>query len=270
MVVFGALLGVQTGRKVEVFNSFELIFEPGATPEAPMVMDPTYLKEKAEQLKKVFKELDLVGWYTTGGALTQNHVAIHEIMGSDPTVNNEAPLFMLLNPHPSRAERDLPIDFYESIREMAGDQQKTLFIESAYTLASEEAERIGVDHVAKVKASAAADTTSEVTTALSPQHSALDMLYTRISIIRDYLKAVKAGELPENHEVLRQISGLTSRLPIGDDEADAGHGAKDTNDVLLIAYLATITKGCSAMNEMLGKLSVVHDKSTMRRHKAFY
>ena len=47
--VFGALLGVQTGRKVEVFNSFELIFNPGATPEAPMVMDPVYLKDKAEQ-----------------------------------------------------------------------------------------------------------------------------------------------------------------------------------------------------------------------------
>jgi len=235
-----------------------------------MVMDAEYLKEKAEQLKKVFKELDLVGWYTTGPTLTENHVAIHEVMGADPTIDNEAPLFMILNPHPSPAAREIPLQFYESIREMAGDQQKTLFIESTYTLASEEAERIGVDHVAKVKASAAADSTSEVTNALSPQHSALDMLYSRISIIRDYLKAVKAGELPENHEVLRQISGLTSRLPIGDDEADAGHGAKDTNDVLLIAYLASITKGCSAMNEMLGKLSVVHDKSSMRRHKAFY
>ena len=29
----------------------------------------------------------------------------------------------------------------------------------------------------------------------------------------------QAGELPENHDVLRQISGLTSRFPIGEDEA---------------------------------------------------
>ena len=40
-------------------------------------------------MKKVFKELDLVGWYTTGPKLTQNHVAIHEVMGSDPTIDNE-------------------------------------------------------------------------------------------------------------------------------------------------------------------------------------
>ena len=73
---------------------------------------------------------------------------------------------MLLNPHPSRAERDLPIDFYESIREMAGDQQKTLFIESSYTLASEEAERIGVDHV-----SGATNNNSKVNTDQTDLHT---------------------------------------------------------------------------------------------------
>ena len=35
--------------------------------------------------------------------------------------------------------RDLPIQFYESIKEQVGDRQETRFIETDYTLASEEA-----------------------------------------------------------------------------------------------------------------------------------
>ena len=51
---------------------------------------------------------------------------------------------MLLNTAPSAAMRELPLQFFESIIEIgAEDQQKMLFVDSGYTLATEEAERIG-------------------------------------------------------------------------------------------------------------------------------
>jgi len=42
--------------------------------------------------------------------------------------------------------------------------------------------------------------------------------------------------------------------------------------VLLVSYLATITKGCSALNEMLGKMSMAYEKSGggMRGRRSFF
>ncbi|XP_028911372.1 protein canopy homolog 4 [Ornithorhynchus anatinus] len=62
--VIGALIGRQEGRNIEVMNSFELLSH---TVEEKIVIDKEYYYTKEEQFKQVFKELEFLGWYTTGG-----------------------------------------------------------------------------------------------------------------------------------------------------------------------------------------------------------
>ena len=88
-------------------------------------MDAIAVVQPPRKRQKVFPTLDLLGWYTTGATLGAHHVAIHEVMSADPTMDNDTPLFMLLNTNPSPTERELPIQFYESIKEMEGDHHKT-------------------------------------------------------------------------------------------------------------------------------------------------
>lgn len=222
-----------------------------------------YLVKKIAQFEQVFPKLSLLGWYTNGAEVTAEHMKVHmEVLPF-----NETPLFLLLDSNPSAAARELPLKMHESLVTPDG---KMTFVNTTYTLASLEAERIGVDHVAKVKATSTATSASEVTEHLGSQHSAVDMLYQRIKVIRSYLFAVKAGELPRDHELLRQVSGLCSRLPIAADEDGGKSFVMQSNDVLLVSHLATITKGCNAMNEMLGKLAIVHDKGGMRRHRSWF
>lgn len=275
-IVFGALLGTMEERVAEVFNSFELIFEEDPATGHCTKMDAEYLEKKFAQMQELFAvgtfpSLNLLGWYTTGPALTPQHVMIQETIAANATMDNETPLFLLLNTAPGPGARDLPIQFYESIKEQVGDTNETRFIETDYTLASEEAERIGVDHVAKVKGSSASKA-SEVTIAMSAQHSALDMLHQRIRVLKNYLQEVKAGTLPPDHRILREMMGLCSRLPIETSDVEGGHTVKDTNDVLLVSYLATVTKGCSALNEMLSKMPMAYEKSGggMRGRRNFF
>ena len=44
----------------------------------------------------------------------------------------------------------LPVSVYESVIDLINGEATMLFIELQYTLATEEAERIGVDHVARM------------------------------------------------------------------------------------------------------------------------
>ena len=40
------------------------------------------------------------------------------------------------------------------------------------------------------------------------------MLTSRVALIRDYIKAVEAGELTYNHDIIREAQALIARLPV--------------------------------------------------------
>jgi COP9 signalosome complex subunit 6 len=92
--------------------------------------------------------MDFLGWYTTGDAPTDKDLEVHRQF----VEYNESPVFLKLNPTAS-VGGDLPITVYESVIDLVGGEATMLFIDLPYTLATEEAERIGVDHVARMTAS---------------------------------------------------------------------------------------------------------------------
>lgn len=49
---------------------------------------------------------------------------------------------------------------------------------------------------------------------LTAQHSAIKMLHSRVKLVLEYVRAVQAGKLPINHEVLREAHSLSHRLPV--------------------------------------------------------
>lgn len=110
LTVFGALLGKQDGRSIEILNSFELQFDQI---DDDVVINLEYYRAKEEQceftlqifliwftncvmqflhhcflckifslqfitVRQVFKDLDFFGWYTTGGSPSINDVKVHK------------------------------------------------------------------------------------------------------------------------------------------------------------------------------------------------
>lgn len=99
--VFGALIGKQTGRDMEIMNSFELNYKMEAD---NFVVDKDFYYQKEEQFKQVFPDLDFLGWYTTSNSTcdkpTSKDIHVHKQICEI----NESPIFLKLNPFVS-AER---------------------------------------------------------------------------------------------------------------------------------------------------------------------
>ena len=92
-LVFGALLGVQKGRQVEISNSFELAVD---IVNDSAVLDKEYFSVKEEQcmysitliqgnnihrlyiVKQVFSSLEVLGWYTNGTLPVEDDTKFHE------------------------------------------------------------------------------------------------------------------------------------------------------------------------------------------------
>ncbi|XP_053404480.1 COP9 signalosome complex subunit 6-like isoform X2 [Mercenaria mercenaria] len=253
--VIGAVIGKQTGRNIEVMNSFELLFD---IVDGQIVIDMDYYNTKEEQFKQVFSEMDFLGWYTTGDDPTNSDIHVHRQICSI----NESPVLLKMNP--MARNQDLPVAIYESVIDLVNGEATMLFVELHYTLATEEAERIGVDHVARMST---ADTgeASSVAEQLIAQHSAIKMLHSRVKLILEYIKAVEAGEIPKNLDILREAYSLCYRLPVLNTDKFKEDFFTQCNDVCLMAYLGTITKGCNTVNQFVNKFNVIHDRHSMGR-----
>ncbi|XP_046568887.1 LOW QUALITY PROTEIN: COP9 signalosome complex subunit 6-like [Haliotis rubra] len=253
MQVLGALIGQQKGRNIEVMNSFELVFD---VVEGNIIINMDYYNTKEEQFKQVFSEMDFLGWYTTGDLPSESDIRVH---GQICQIN-ESPVLMKLNPLARNS--DLPVSIYESVIDLVNREATMLFVELSYTLATEEAERIGVDHVARMSSS---DTGESSTEHLIAQHSSIKMLHSRVKLILEYVKAVQAGEIPKNHDVLREAYSLCYRLPVLNTTRFKEDFYNQHNDVCLMAYLGSMTKGCNTMNQFVNKFNVLYDRQGMGR-----
>lgn len=254
--VYGALIGKQNGRDIEIMNSFELDY---STIDGQVVIDREYYNQKEEQFKQVFSDMDFLGWYSTGDGPTAAEISIHRQI----TEINESPLFLQLSPGGGNYT-ELPLYLYESVIDMVEGQARILFVKLPYTLSTEEAERIGLDHVARI-VSGNESTSSKTADQLSAQHSAIKMLAGRVKLILEYVKAVEKGELPMNHEVMRQIRALTHRLPVLEPERFQDDFFTQSNDVALMTLLGTVMKSANSLNQFVNKFNVVYQRQGLGR-----
>lgn len=95
--------------------------------------------------------MDFLGWYTTGDTPTSADIHVQQQICEI----NESPLLLKLNP--AAKTTDLPVACFESIIDLVNGETKMFFVNLPYVLATEEAERIGVDHVARVSSADAVE-----------------------------------------------------------------------------------------------------------------
>ncbi|KAI8075409.1 putative COP9 signalosome, subunit CSN6 [Gilbertella persicaria] len=252
--MYGALLASQSGRDIDIINSFEL-----ASQQDPhVILDKSFLLYKLEQLKQVFPTLDFMGWYSLGSTPSETDLRLHEQF----LQLNESALFLQLDPNTlttSGGVKEFPVDIYESIMDIVNERTRLAFIKADYKVETGEAERIAVDHVAKPSSSSAeTGLGSTLISHLTTQRNAIAMLHTRIQFLLQYLEDIASGVMPMDHDVVRQISSLCKRSPILEKKAFEEQFTTEYNDVLLVAYLASITKGLNTVNDLVDKFNLVH------------
>ncbi|XP_056164377.1 COP9 signalosome complex subunit 6a-like isoform X1 [Syzygium oleosum] len=266
--VYGCVIGVQRGRTVEIFNSFELLCDP-----ATDSLDRAFLDKKQELYKKVFPNFYVLGWYSTGSDAEESDMHIHKALMDI----NESPVYVLLNPAINHAQKDLPVTIYESdfplywmvihttveLHVIDGIPQ-LIFVRASYTIETVEAERISVDHVAHLKPSDGGTAATQLAAHLTGIHSAIKMLNSRVRVLHHYLLAMQKGEIPCENSLLRQVSSLLRRLPAIESGKFQDDFLMEYNDTLLITYLAMLTNCSSTMNELIDKFNTAYDRHSRR------
>ncbi|KAL7752291.1 hypothetical protein RI367_002337 [Sorochytrium milnesiophthora] len=232
--VYGALLGTQSGRSIEIFNSFEI----NVSGERELTVNKELFITRQEQYKQVFPTYHFLGWYRSSfEAPAESDMALHKQL----LEFNESPIYvqMLCGDAMLARSSALPIRLYETMMHVGTGAMR--FVEAGLKIETAEAERIAVESVAKEEARNA-DIGSSAIVHLTSQKNALQMMRTRINVLTQYVEQVAAGTLPLDHNIMREIANLVSRLPDMSSEAFSKQIYEEYNGVLLTTYLSLFTK----------------------------
>ncbi|EGG12336.1 uncharacterized protein MELLADRAFT_101852 [Melampsora larici-populina 98AG31] len=266
--IYGALIGTQIGRKLEIVNSFEILIQDE-------VVDQSFMTTRQEQFKQVFPTLDLLGWYTIGQKPTINHLNIQIQLTSFFELNS--PLLVLYsnsstpttNNHKEieDSNKDIPIEIFEFLnldsnhQQPSSSEEQSNYLKCNYTVETSEAERIAVDYIAKPNLGNSKE--NALIANLTTQRNAIKMLHLRLESILDYLNLIiettnqtsnPNDQDLNHHEILRQISSLLSSLPKANDHHEfVQEYSKENNDALLTHYLTTQTKSINQSNQLIDK-----------------
>eukprot|EP00899_Mesostigma_viride_P024843 jgi/Mesvir1/5543/Mv25096-RA.2 len=253
--VIGCLLGAQAGRTVDISNSFELIYK---IVDNAVVVDRDFLQKKEAQYKKVFPKLDIVGWYSTGHRVQPDDLPIHRLM----TERNENPVYLLLDPSGATGGGNvggsLPVTLYESEVHLVDNVPSMTFVKVGYSVATVEAERIAIEHVAHILPQGGKGSkSSQMTSHLTSMHTATKMLHARLKVLHGYLNQ---GQAKFDHSIMRQVASLVCHLPSIDSAKFQEDYMVEYNDTLLATYLASMTRGANLISDFVDKFSVAYDK----------
>jgi len=239
--VVGALLGTQNGREVEIVNSFELAMEGDG-----VTIDSGFFVARKEQYKQVFPSLEFIGWYTVAPHPTAQHIALHEQF----TSYSSTPLLLMLQPSSVFVSdaQSLPFKAYEPTIEIRDRKTRSVFVEASYTVETGEAERIAVDWTAKGGSGG-----TSLESHLQAQRAAVKMLHDRILLLVKYVTDVVAGSAQKDHATLRSLSALIASLPASENKEFRKEFDTEYEDVQLTAYLSSLTKSASILNDLVDR-----------------
>ncbi|GAA50831.1 26S proteasome regulatory subunit N8 [Clonorchis sinensis] len=243
--VVGVLLGEQRGTTLDVSNCFAVPFEEDKSDSNVWFLDHDYLENMFSMFEKVNARERIVGWYHSGPKLCANDITINELF------RKFAPNSVLVVVDVRRKESDgLPTEAYTAVDEVHDDGSPTTktFDRLHSQIGAEEAEEVGIEHLLRdIK-----DTTmGPLSQRIGAQLDGLSGLLRHLREIGSYLELVATNQLPINHNVIYQLQDMFNLLPDLrlHDMVRAVH--VNTNDQMLIIYVAAIMRAILALHDLI-------------------
>lgn len=291
--VIGILLGSHHGRVIEICHSVELT--AGKRKDGSVEIDKSFMQNRLEQYNQIFGQYVVVGWYSTGDRVSADDLRLHEEVFS---VMNEDPVLLMMNTKKNTngfprngagssamqtdgagqqvsAEAHQPgtLTTYHLELKVIDNNPTKVFVAVPHHFASEDSERIAVDHVMRHAVPGGDHGTSSTALHLSNMRGSIKMLHDRLQLIVTFLEATAKGDIPIDHDLLRQVSAVCGRLPALDCQEFSDAFATEKSDSLVVSYLSGLTKMVCSLNDTLDKISRLNigapNAGPARRRSAF-
>ncbi|XP_058877645.1 eukaryotic translation initiation factor 3 subunit F-like [Acipenser ruthenus] len=239
--VIGTLLGTVEKHTVEVTNCFSV---PHNESEDEVAVDMEFAKNMYELHKKVSPSEVIVGWYATGFDITEHSVLIHEYYSREA----QNPIHLTVD----TALQSSRMNIRAYVSAQMGVPSKTvgvMFSPLTVKYAYFDTERIGVDLLQRTRTSPSRS--KGLTTDLEQVGSAAARIQDMLTTVLSYTEDVLSGKVTPDNTVGRFLMDLVNKVPKITAEDFESMLNSNINDLLMVTYLANLTRAQIALNEKL-------------------
>ncbi|KAF7725937.1 hypothetical protein EC973_009174 [Apophysomyces ossiformis] len=248
--VVGALLGVRSddGSEIEIRNTFSMIYTEESN---ELMVDKEHYRNMHDLHQRVNPEETVLGWYAVGERLTPTDTPIHSIFAQDTAPFH--PIHVIFDTEALFKSIDLGLQAYASapigFSTKPGDY---MFLPVSCDMKYLDAERSGLEMLASAKSS---DTrTAHLLSDMDHLEVSVAKLQEMLERISKYVDDVVAGKEEANNAIGRYIMDTVSVVPKVDTGAFEKMFNSHLQDLLMVVYLANMTRTQLSIAERLNLL----------------
>ncbi|KAF7640071.1 MPN domain-containing protein [Meloidogyne graminicola] len=263
-IVCGALLGKQSSKDIEIWNSFEL---RSSFVDNQLILDEEYFVQRNLLFKETFADFEFLGFYVSG-----NHEQIIEddIRLQRQALNyTESPFLLKFNVFSPVVSDKVSISVFESTFDPV-NENNLLFHPINVKIVSEMAEQIGLDHVARYsKTNAVSEST--ISKQMGAQFGAINTFIQGITIAKAYVKAVQNGQLESDAYILKEINKLCFKLSVHSEKSknQCSRDNLQNSDHKLLVLLSAFCSVQGSMYQLIDKVNILSREYGHRERSSF-
>ncbi|KAI9023804.1 maintenance of mitochondrial structure and function-domain-containing protein [Phycomyces nitens] len=246
----GALLGVRSddGSEVEIRNSFGVIYTEESS---EIVVDKEHYRNMYELHQRVNPEEVILGWYTSGTGLSPAISPIHSTFAPDTAPFN--PLHVTFDTESLIKSDGLGVHAYTSAPVgFSASSGASIFLPVQCDIKYLDAERSGLDMLASAKSTETRS--ASLLSDMDHLEVAVNKLQEMLERISRYVDSVVEGKEKPNNAIGRYIMDTVSVVPKVDTTAFEKMFNSHLQDLLMVVYLANMTRTQLSITEKLNLL----------------
>uniref|UniRef100_A0A8W8KR26 Eukaryotic translation initiation factor 3 subunit F n=3 Tax=Magallana gigas TaxID=29159 RepID=A0A8W8KR26_MAGGI len=248
--VIGTLLGNGSFDKgvVDVTNCFCV---PHNESEDEVAADLEYARNMYELHKKVNPAEIIVGWYSTGSDVSEHSVLIHEYY----TREAKNPVHVTVDTGLKGSKMDVKCYVSANIG-VPGKTVGCMFTPVQVEINTYEPEKVGVDLIQQGKSIGNNKRTVSMVSDLTQVERACSNLQEKLTLVLEYVEEVLANKIQPDTSIGRYLLDLVNNVPKIEPEEFETMLNSNMKDLLMVVYLANLTRTQLALNEKLQTLTV--------------
>lgn len=239
--VIGTLLGLNVDGVIEVRNCFPVPHTEGEQ----VAVDMSFHRTMCDLHQRTAPKEVIVGWYATGLDITENSVIIHDFYSKESLTST---VHLLVDT--ALTNDTLGIKAYtgaslEFEKKLLGSYFQPVSLE----MLTLDVDKVGFEVLSRTKNDSVASLTSD----LANLQGSVAKLLEMITSVLAYVEKVRDGEIEGDTNIGRFLAKSASLLPKFEPEALDKLFNNNVQDLLMVVYLANLTRTQIAVAEKLQK-----------------
>jgi len=243
--VIGTLTGTMNDGIIEIKNCYPVPH----TEVDQVAVDMVFYHNMFELHHKVAPKEVIVGWYSTGSEINDASVMIHnDFYGKEM---NSQPIHLTVDTDLTNIS--LGVKVYTNVNIVFNEKiLGSQFVPVPVEIFAFDAEKLGVDAIKRGKLT---DTPKSMLSDLDTLEDSMKKLLEMLDYVSDYVNKVLDGKVtPVDNKIGRFLADTISTLPKIDATAFEKMFSSSLQDLLLVVYLANLTRTQLSLAEKLQKI----------------